>query len=93
MTRLIILLFLLINYPLPVKSYSDSEKCRSQIMQLGNDLKIMLRKINIMPPITKIYIPLKKAFDEAIRGQSRNDFKTCIDKTNIALRYSRAYAK
>ena len=46
-----------------------------------------------MPPITKIYIPLKKAFDEAIRAQSRNDFKTCIDKTNIALRYSRAYAK
>jgi hypothetical protein len=93
MIRLIIMLFLIINYSLPAKSYSDSQRCRSQIMQLGGDLKIMLRKMNIMPPITKIYIPLKKAFDEAIRAQSRNDFKTCIDKTNIALKYSRTYAK
>ena len=93
MIRSIIISLLIINYPLPAKSYSDSQKCRSQIMQLGGDLKIMLRKMNIMPPITKIYIPLKKAFDEAIRAQSRNDFKTCIDKTNIALKYSRTYAK
>ena len=74
-------------------SYADENRCRSQIILLGSHLKIMLSKINIMPPIAQIYSPLKGAFDEAIRAQRRGDYTTCINKTNIALKYSRAYTK
>tara|TARA_B100000963_G_scaffold357780_1_gene380790 strand:- start:8447 stop:8728 length:282 start_codon:yes stop_codon:yes gene_type:complete len=74
-------------------SYANENRCRYQIIQLGEHLKIMLSKINIMPPIAQIYSPLKGAFDEAIRAQRRGDYTTCINKTNIALKYSRAYTK
>lgn len=46
-----------------------------------------------MPTISKIYPPLKRAFDDSIRAQRRGDFATCIQKTNIALKYSKAYAR
>lgn len=74
-------------------SYADENKCRSQIILLGSHLKIMLSKINVMPPIAEIYRPLKGAFNEAIIAQRRGDYITCINKTNIALKYSRAYAR
>ena len=87
-----ILIFFLL-FPFEVNAYSDSDQCRRQIIQLGGDLKIILRKINIMPTISKIYPPLKRAFDDSIRAQRRGDFATCIQKTNIALKYSKAYAR
>ena len=74
-------------------SYADENRCRSQIIKLGGHLKIMLSKINIMPPIAEIYTPLKGAFNDAIRAQRRGDYVTCVNKTNIALKYSRAYAR
>ncbi len=74
-------------------SSADENKCRSQIIQLGGHLKIMLSKINIMPPIAQIYTPLKGAFNDAIKAQRRGDYITCVNKTNIALKYSRAYAR
>ena len=46
-----------------------------------------------MPPIAEIYTPLKQAFNDAIKAQRRGDYITCINKTNIALKYSRAYAR
>lgn len=84
-----IIFFIFITF----NSHADENRCRSQIIQLGGHLKIMLSKINIMPPIAEIYTPLKVAFNEAIRAQRRGDYIACVNKTNIALKYSKAYAR
>lgn len=80
-------------YTQNVFSASDEQVCRSQIITLGKHLKVILAKINIMPPLVKIYSPLKQAFSDSIRAQRIKDYKTCISKTSIALKYSKAYAK
>ena len=72
-----------------VYSGQDRQAIQNEVGQI----QIMLSKINIMPPIAEIYRPLNGAFNEAIRAQRRGDYITCINKTNIALRYSRAYAR
>ena len=88
-----LILSFVLSLSIPASANSSAQQCRQQILQLGSHLQIMLRKINIMPPIAQIYTPLKRTFDEAIRAQSRGDYVTCINKTNIALKYSRAYAR
>ncbi len=90
LTRFFFIIFFIFVFS---NSYADENRCRSQIVQLGGNLKIMLSKINIMPPIAEIYTPLKQAFNDAIKAQRRGDYITCINKTNIALKYSRAYAR
>ncbi|MDB4022518.1 hypothetical protein N9481_00180 [Pelagibacteraceae bacterium] len=93
LSRIIFFLFIIFLFNQVAYSYSPSVQCKNQIIRLGSDLKIILAKINIMPPLVQIYSPLKKAFYDSIKAQKRKDYKTCISKTSIALKYSRGYAK
>tara|TARA_B110000977_G_C10644106_1_gene325251 strand:- start:109 stop:276 length:168 start_codon:yes stop_codon:yes gene_type:complete len=53
----------------------------------------MLRKIPVMPPIAQVYKPVRRLYEEAKYARSRGDFKGCIEKTNLALKYSKPYGR
>ena len=56
------------------------------------DLNVSITNFHIGSSMNNIS-PLKKAFYDSIKAQKRKDYKTCISKTSIALKYSRGYAK
>ena len=72
---------------------AQEEACRANLNLLGQDLISMLRKIPAMPPITQIYTPVRRLYEEAKYARSRGDFESCIKKTNLALKYSKPYGR
>lgn len=67
--------------------------CNNKIYILGSHLKIMLAKINIMPPIVQIYKPTRRLFDQAVNARRNGDYQTCIQKASLAIRYTSSYAR
>jgi hypothetical protein len=51
----------------------------------------MLNKIPAMPPITQIYSPVKKLYDEAKTAKDSGKYSECVNKTELALKYSKPY--
>ena len=74
-------------------SIAQEGTCRLNLNLLGEDLISMLRKMPVMPPIAQIYTPVRKLYEEAKYARSRGDFHTCIQKTNLALKYSKPYGR
>ena len=72
---------------------SLSNRCDRQIYILKNHLIIILKKINVMPTIAPIYKPTRKLYDQAINAKYIGDYKTCIEKTSLAIKYTTGYAK
>ncbi|ESS14810.1 hypothetical protein MOLA814_00374 [Betaproteobacteria bacterium MOLA814] len=72
---------------------AQDDACRSNLNLLGQDLISMLRKIPLMPPIAQVYKPVRRLYEEAKYARSRGDFKGCIEKTNLALKYSKPYGR
>lgn len=72
---------------------AQDEACRANLNLLGQDLISMLRKIPAMPPIAQIYTPVRRLYEEAKYARGRGDFKGCIEKTNLALKYSEPYGR
>lgn len=68
-------------------------ECESNIHELASNLQVMLAKINVMPPIAEIYVPLRKLFDEAVSDQEVGDYSRCVVKTQLGLKYARPYAR
>ena len=72
---------------------AQDEACRANLNMLGQDLISMLRKIPAMPPIAQIYTPVRRLYEEAKYARSRGHFESCIEKTNLALKYSKPYGR
>jgi len=68
-------------------------KCDDEIYELNGVLRVMLAKINIMPPVVQIYKPVRKLYEEAKDARDSGNYHLCTQKTGLALKYGRAYAK
>ena len=68
-------------------------KCDDEIYELNGVLRVMLAKINIMPPVVQIYKPVRKLYEEAKDARDSGNYHLCTQKTGSALKYGRAYAK
>ena len=83
------MLALAIGFSACSPAIAQDEACRTNLNLLGQDLISMLRKI----PIAQIYTPVRRLYEEAKYARGRGDFKGCIEKTNLALKYSKPYGR
>ena len=84
-----VLIFMFCIWPKLSTAETQKNECNNKINQLGSDLKNILTKIPVMPPLTDIYIPLRKLFDEAVANRDAGEYGRCVEKTNVALKYSK----
>ena len=85
----LVLIFMFCIWPRLSTAETQKNECTNKINQLGSDLKNILTKIPVMPPLTDIYIPLRKLFNEAVAGRDAGDYGGCVEKANLALKYSK----
>ena len=86
---ILVLIFMFCIWPKLSTAETQKNECTNKINQLGSDLKNILTKIPVMPPLTDIYIPLRKLFDEAVANRDAGEYGRCVEKTNVALKYSK----
>jgi hypothetical protein len=71
--------------------FAQPSTCDINLRLLNSDLISMLNKIPAMPPITQIYSPVKKLYDEAKTAKDSGKYSECVNKTDLALKYSKPY--
>lgn len=83
-------LFLLLGFSVNF-AFSQSAACDTNLRLLNSDLISMLNKIPAMPPVAQIYRPVRDLYEEAKAAKERGNYSECVNKTELALRYSKPY--
>lgn len=86
-------IFLISSFFLTNAFATSAEICDDEIFELNRVLRVMLTKINIMPPVVQIYKPVRKLYEEAKDARDSGNYYLCTQKTGLALKHGRAYAK
>jgi hypothetical protein len=83
-------LFLLLGISVN-SAFSQSAACDTNLRLLNSDLISMLNKIPAMPPVAQIYRPVRDLYEEAKVAKDRGNYSECVNKTELALKYSKPY--
>ena len=70
----------------------EQVECESNLQALASNLQVILAKINVMPPLAEIYVPVRKLFDESVSDRRVGDYASCVQKSQLGLEYARPYA-
>lgn len=100
LTRLTLLKFLLLTTLAANSNYAhaqnradlkNSTQCRENLDRLRKDLIRILRKTPAMPPLAKLYGPLRRILNEEENNYRAGYYVQCIYNTERALRISSMY--
>ena len=83
-------LFLLLGISV-TSAFSQPATCDTNLRLLNSDLISMLNKIPAMPPVAQIYRPVRDLYEEAKAAKDRGNYSECVNKTELALKYSKPY--
>lgn len=72
-------------------AFSQTAACDTNLRLLNSDLISMLNKIPAMPPVAQIYRPVRDLYEEAKVAKERGNYSECVNKTELALKYSKPY--
>ena len=72
---------------------SPQLQCRGNLNELQRAMIVMLNKIPLMPPIAKVYQPIRDLESEAAQSEKEGDYDACVSQTELALQYARPYAR
>lgn len=67
--------------------------CQSNIDRLRSDLIVILKKTPAMPPLAKLYGPLKSILNDAETSKTEGKYRDCVENTERGLKVSKAYAR
>ncbi len=73
-------------------SFAQQSTCDANLRLLNGDLISMLNKIPAMPPVAQIYRPVRDLYEEAKSARDRGNYAECVNKSELALKYSKPYS-
>lgn len=72
---------------------STQRQCSDNLNELRRAMLVMLDRIPIMPPIAQIYRPISSLKNEAEQSEKVGDFTSCVSISELALKYTKPYAR
>ena len=65
--------------------------CRSNLDELRQDIIHILRMTPAMPPLAKLYGPLRRILDASEADYDQGNYSRCVSETARALRVTKQY--